>query len=49
MHDLIGILQGGKNALSNLADLAKGKSVREAAEALQKETQALQARKGEQA
>jgi hypothetical protein len=49
MHDLIGILQGGKNALVSLADLAKGKSVREAAEALKKETEALQVRKGEQA
>ena len=47
MHDLIGILQGGKNALNNLAQLAKGKSVREAAEALQKQTAALQSRKGE--
>ena len=34
MHDLIGILQGGKDALGNLAQLAKGKGVREAAEAL---------------
>lgn len=45
MHDLIGILQGGKDAISNLAELAKGKSVKEAAEALQKETEVLQSRK----
>ena len=47
MHDLIGILQSGRDALGNLAELAKGKSIREAAEALQKETEALQRRKGE--
>jgi hypothetical protein len=47
MHSLIGILQSGRDALGNLADLAKGKSIREAAEALQKETEALQRRKGE--
>lgn len=36
MHDMIGILQGGKNALGNLAQVAKGKPVQEAVEALQK-------------
>lgn len=36
MHDLIGILQSGKNALGSLTDLAKGKSVQEAVEAIQK-------------
>ena len=41
MHDLIGILQGGKDALGSLADLAKGKSVKEAAQALHTETMAL--------
>ena len=45
MHDLIGMLQGSKQALGNLADLAKGKAVREAAEALQRETDAIQRRK----
>ncbi len=44
MHDLIGILQGGKNALGSLADLAKGKSVKEAAQALNAETTALRLR-----
>ena len=44
MHDLIGILQGGKNALSSLADLAKGKSVKEVAQALSVETTALKRR-----
>jgi len=44
MHDLIGILQGGKNALGSLADLAKGKSVKEAAQALSVETMALKRR-----
>ena len=34
MHSLIGMLQSSKNALDNLADLAKGRSVRDAAEAL---------------
>ncbi|MBD3307434.1 hypothetical protein GF339_13480 [candidate division KSB3 bacterium] len=34
MHDLIGILQGGKNALNNLGQLAKGKSVQHAVDAL---------------
>jgi hypothetical protein len=43
MHDLIGILQSGKNALSNLAELAKGKSVREAAEAI-RTSEAMRAR-----
>lgn len=44
MHDLIGILQGGKDALGSLADLAKGKSVKEAAQALHTETMALKQR-----
>lgn len=30
MHDLIGILQGGKMALNNLAEIAKGRPVQEA-------------------
>lgn len=47
MHDLIGILQSGKNALGNLADLAKGKSIREASDALYKEASALQIRREE--
>lgn len=38
MHDLIGILQSGKNALGSLSDLAKGKAVTEAVEALRTET-----------
>jgi hypothetical protein len=33
MHSIIGMLQGGKDALE-LADLAEGRAVREAAEAL---------------
>ena len=45
MHEVIGLLQGGKKAVGNLAELAKGKAVREAAEALQRETDALQKRK----
>lgn len=44
MHNLIGILQGGKDALSSLADLAKGKSVKEAAQALSVETMTLKRR-----
>jgi hypothetical protein len=32
MHDLIGILQSGKDALGSVADLAKGKAVRQAVE-----------------
>lgn len=36
MHDLIGILQGGKDALGSLTELAKGKTVQEAVEAIQK-------------
>jgi hypothetical protein len=32
MHDLIGILQSGKDALGSLSDLAKGKAVHQAAE-----------------
>lgn len=36
MHDLIGILQSGKDALGSLADLAKGKSVQAAVEELRK-------------
>lgn len=46
MHDLIGLLQGSKNAIGSLSDLAKGKAIREAAEALQRETDALQRRRG---
>jgi hypothetical protein len=34
MHSLIGILQSGKDAMNNVAELAKGKAVRDAAEAL---------------
>ncbi|MCS7260346.1 MAG: hypothetical protein NZ765_06145 [Anaerolineae bacterium] len=34
MHSLIGILQSGKDAVSNLAELAKGKAVRDAAQAV---------------
>ena len=34
MHSLIGILQSGKDAVSNLADMAQGKAVRDAAQAL---------------
>lgn len=45
MHDLIGILQNGKNALGNLAKVAKGQPVQEAMEALQR-AEALQ-RRGE--
>jgi hypothetical protein len=37
MHDLIGILQSGKDALGSLSDLAKGKSVQQAVEALRRE------------
>jgi hypothetical protein len=36
MHDLIGILQSGKNALGSLTELAKGKSVQDAVAAIQK-------------
>jgi hypothetical protein len=36
MHDLIGILQSGKDALGSLTELAKGKTVQEAVEAIQK-------------
>lgn len=36
MHSIIGMLQGGKDALEKLADLAEGRAVREAAEALRK-------------
>lgn len=46
MHDMIGILQGGKNALGNLAQVAKGKPVQEAVEALQK-AEALRRREEE--
>ncbi len=42
MHDLIGMLQSSKEVIGSLAELAKGKAVREAAEALQRETDALQ-------
>jgi len=34
MHSLIGILQSGKDAVNNLAELAKGKAVRDAAQAV---------------
>jgi hypothetical protein len=34
MHSLIGILQSGKDAVSNLAAMAQGKAVRDAAQAL---------------
>lgn len=34
MHSIIGMLQGGKDALEKLADLAEGKAMREAVEAL---------------
>lgn len=40
MHSLIGILQSGKDAVSNLAELAKGKAIRDAAQALLMESQA---------
>lgn len=48
MHDLIGILQGGKNALSNLAELAKGKPIREAVATIQQQTEAIQQGKREE-
>jgi hypothetical protein len=34
MHSIIGILQSGKDAVSNLAELARGKAIRDAAQAL---------------
>lgn len=34
MHSLIGILQSGKDAVNNLAELAKGKALRDAAQAV---------------
>jgi hypothetical protein len=34
MHSLIGILQSGKDAVNNLAELAKGKAIQDAAQAL---------------
>jgi hypothetical protein len=40
MHSIIGILQSGKDAVNNLAELAKGKAVRDAAEALLIQSQA---------
>jgi len=43
MHDLIGILQSGKDALGSLTELAKGKSVQQAVEAIQK-AEAVQTR-----
>ncbi len=46
MHDLIGIVQGGKNALASLGQIAKGKPVQEAMEALQR-AEALQRRETE--
>ena len=36
MHSLIGILQSGKDAVNNLAELAKGKAAKEAFEALKR-------------
>ncbi len=38
MHDLMGILQGGKSALGSLSDLAKGTAVKQAIEEVRKET-----------
>ncbi len=38
MHDLMGILQGGKGALDSLSDLAKGNAVKQAFEEVRKET-----------
>ena len=38
MHDLMGILQGGKSALGSLSDLAKGTGVKQALEEVRKET-----------
>lgn len=38
MHSIIGMLQGGKDALEKLADLAEGRAVREAMSALKSET-----------
>jgi len=35
MHSIIGILQGGKDAVNNLAELAKAKSIKDSVEALQ--------------
>jgi hypothetical protein len=42
MHDLLGILQSGKSALSSLSDLAQGKAVKQAVEEVRKETARLQ-------
>ncbi len=39
MHSIIGMLQGGKDALEKLGDLAEGKAVREAVEELKKAKQ----------
>ncbi len=44
MHDLIGILQSGKDALGSLTELARGKTVQEAVEAIQR-AEAMQAGK----
>ena len=41
MHDLMGILQGGKNALESLGELGKGKEIQVAMADLHKEVQAL--------
>lgn len=41
MHSLIGILQSGKSAVDNLAELAKGKAVLASAQALQGEVEKL--------
>ncbi len=38
MHSIIGMLQGGKDALAKLADLAEGRAIREAVKALKEET-----------
>ena len=43
MHDLIGILQSGKSALSNLGQIAKGKDVQDAIAAL-RQSEALRRR-----
>jgi hypothetical protein len=46
MHDLIGLLHSGKDALGSLAELAKGKSVQAAVEEIRK-SEAMQARASE--
>ena len=42
MHDLMGILQGGKSALGSLSDLAKGTAVKQAVAEVRKETAKMQ-------